>query len=159
VPNTGGWQNWSTVSVPVTLAAGQQVMKVVFDTGGFNLGSIAVAATPPALPAPPTAPAAPTPTSGITGLSTSATMTWSSSGATSYDVNFGSTNPPAQVATGVPTAAYASAGMANSTTYFWQVVARNAGGATPGPVWSFTTIVAPPTAPNSPTPANGAGNV
>jgi len=29
--------------------------------------------------------------------------------------------------------------LANSTTYFWQIVAHNSVGATTGPVWSFTT--------------------
>lgn len=43
VPNTGGWQTWSTVTVPVTLTAGQQVLTLGLDTGGFNLKSIAVA--------------------------------------------------------------------------------------------------------------------
>src|SRR5207253_6373919 len=34
VPNTGGWQNWATVSTRVTLANGPQRMRVVFDTAG-----------------------------------------------------------------------------------------------------------------------------
>ena len=34
-----------------------------------------------------------------------------------------------------------------STKYFWQIVARNAGGTTTGPVWSFTTAAAPPPPP------------
>ncbi len=36
VPATGGWQNWTTVSVPVTLGAGTQQMTVLFDSGGMN---------------------------------------------------------------------------------------------------------------------------
>lgn len=36
VPATGGWQNWTTVSVPVTLGAGTQQMTVMFDSGGMN---------------------------------------------------------------------------------------------------------------------------
>ncbi len=36
VPATGGWQNWTTVSVPVTLGAGTQQMTLLFDTGGMN---------------------------------------------------------------------------------------------------------------------------
>src|SRR5207253_5807915 len=38
VPATGGWQNWTTVSVPVTLGAGTQQMTLLFDTGGMNFG-------------------------------------------------------------------------------------------------------------------------
>jgi len=34
---TGGWQNWTTVSVPVTLGAGVQQMTIYFDTAGVNL--------------------------------------------------------------------------------------------------------------------------
>jgi hypothetical protein len=38
IPNTGGWQNWTTVSVTTpSLSAGQHVLRVVFDTGGCNL--------------------------------------------------------------------------------------------------------------------------
>jgi len=37
VPNTGGWQNWRTVSVPVNLQAGVQILKLAVGTGGFNI--------------------------------------------------------------------------------------------------------------------------
>jgi endonuclease/exonuclease/phosphatase family metal-dependent hydrolase len=40
VPATGGWQAWTTVRQTVNLSAGTQVMRVVFDTGGFNLNWI-----------------------------------------------------------------------------------------------------------------------
>jgi phosphatidylserine/phosphatidylglycerophosphate/cardiolipin synthase-like enzyme len=39
IPNTGGWQNWTTVSVPVTLGAGTQQMTLLFDTGSMNIES------------------------------------------------------------------------------------------------------------------------
>lgn len=55
VPNTGDWQTWTTLSVPVTLLAGQQVLTVVFDAGGFNFASIGL--TPAAPPPPPDVPA------------------------------------------------------------------------------------------------------
>lgn len=37
VPDTGGWQNWQSIHVPVTLAAGDQLATVWCETGGFNL--------------------------------------------------------------------------------------------------------------------------
>jgi hypothetical protein len=42
IPNTGGWQNWTTVSVPITLAAGTQTVTVRFLTANVNLRSITV---------------------------------------------------------------------------------------------------------------------
>jgi Carbohydrate binding module (family 6) len=43
VPSTGDWQEWTTVSIPVTLAAGQQQITLFFDTGGFNVSRITIA--------------------------------------------------------------------------------------------------------------------
>ena len=41
VPNTGGWQTWTTISKSgIALAAGQQVVRVVMDTAGAS-GSVA----------------------------------------------------------------------------------------------------------------------
>jgi hypothetical protein len=40
VPATGGWQTWTTVTVPVTLPAGQQVLTLAQDAGGWNLNSM-----------------------------------------------------------------------------------------------------------------------
>ncbi|MET0465146.1 MAG: carbohydrate-binding protein [Chitinophagaceae bacterium] len=37
LPNTGGWQNWTTVSATVNLAQGNQVLRIYAPTGGFNL--------------------------------------------------------------------------------------------------------------------------
>jgi len=43
VPRTGGWQAWTTISVPLALAAGQQTLVVAFDAPGFNLQYLDVA--------------------------------------------------------------------------------------------------------------------
>jgi hypothetical protein len=40
VPATGGWQNWTTVTAQVTLPAGQQVLTVNEDNGGWNINSL-----------------------------------------------------------------------------------------------------------------------
>jgi endonuclease/exonuclease/phosphatase family metal-dependent hydrolase len=43
VPNTGDWQNWTTVSFTATLGAGWQQITLMSDTGGFNVESVSVA--------------------------------------------------------------------------------------------------------------------
>jgi Carbohydrate binding module (family 6) len=45
VPSTGGWQTWTTVTASVTLPAGQQVLTIYQDNGGWNIDSAAFAAT------------------------------------------------------------------------------------------------------------------
>src|SRR6185295_17833830 len=42
VPNTGGWQNWTSVSFTATLGAGRQQLTLMADTSGFNLDSVTV---------------------------------------------------------------------------------------------------------------------
>jgi len=60
-------------------------------------------------------------------------------------VAFGTSNPPNVVSTDQSTTTYTpSAALAYSTTYYWQISAKGAGGSTAGPEWSFTTIAAPP---------------
>jgi hypothetical protein len=49
--------------------------------------------------------------------------------------------------------------MTNDTIYYWRIDEINAGGTTTGTVWSFTTIVAPPGAASSPSPADSATDV
>jgi hypothetical protein len=44
VTSTGGWQNFVDVKASVTLPAGKQVLKMVEDTGGYNLHWMAFAA-------------------------------------------------------------------------------------------------------------------
>jgi len=112
------------------------------------------------VPATPATPASPAPLSGATNLTgTTIALSWTASGATSYDVAFGTTNPPAAVASNLPAAAYAASGLTAGTTYYWQVIAKNAGGSTAGPVWSFSMLVAPPSAPTLPSPVSSATDV
>ncbi|HXK16452.1 MAG TPA: carbohydrate-binding protein, partial [Polyangiaceae bacterium] len=40
VPGTGGWQTYTTITANVTLPAGQQVIELFEDTGGYNLNSM-----------------------------------------------------------------------------------------------------------------------
>ncbi len=52
VPVTGGYQAWTTVSAPVNLDGGTQVMRVVFESGGVNLNSISVGGSGGSVPPP-----------------------------------------------------------------------------------------------------------
>jgi PKD repeat protein len=110
----------------------------VLNTSSFDNVSVTSSSTTQ----PPATPSSPTPSNGATAVSTTASLTWSAGGATSYDVSFGTANPPPQVATGVTASTYRPSSMANATTYYWRVVARGPGGASTGPVWSFTTAPA-----------------
>jgi hypothetical protein len=87
-----------------------------------------------------------TPTNGAVNQPTSPTLSWSaSSGATSYEYCYDTLNNNGCDGAWTSTGANTSIGLsslANSTTYYWQVRAINAGGATPadaGTGWSFTT--------------------
>src|SRR5207245_9207568 len=54
----------------------------------------------------PGTPTSPSPANSATGVSTTPTLTWSASGATNYDVKFGTRNPPPAVTTAQATASY-----------------------------------------------------
>jgi endonuclease/exonuclease/phosphatase family metal-dependent hydrolase len=43
IPASGGWQAFKSVTVPMTVSSGEQVLTVKFSTGGVNLHSIVVA--------------------------------------------------------------------------------------------------------------------
>jgi hypothetical protein len=93
------------------------------------------------VPLPPDVPSNPNPSNGAIAIGLSPTLAWSAGApGTSYDVFFGLTNPPPQVSTAQAAALYTPAPLADTTPYFWQIVAHNAAGATSGPIWSFTTM-------------------
>jgi hypothetical protein len=107
---------------------------------------------------PPSTPASPHPANGATGVLRNRTLTWSSTGATSYDVYGGPTSPPEKIAT-VITPSYPPGLLPALTKYYWKIVAINVNGATPGPLWSFTTgsvihSVSAPTTPSGPSSNN-----
>jgi hypothetical protein len=79
------------------------------------------------------------PGQGMTGVSTTASITWGAvSGATSYMVYFGtSTSPP--LATSTTETSYTPPAMSPNTLYYWSVTAVNSSGSTPSVLWFFTT--------------------
>jgi chitinase len=66
VPNTTGWQTWQSVTVTTTsLTAGQKVLRIVMDTGDFNLNYVNFSSST----------SNPPPSVGITSPATGATYT------------------------------------------------------------------------------------
>lgn len=82
------------------------------------------------------------PSNGTTGVSASQTLSWSAvSGATGYDVYFGTANPATTLVSSNQSATtYNTGALLSGTTYYWRVVPRNSvGPATGCSTWSFTT--------------------
>jgi hypothetical protein len=118
------WHNWSrdpNAIASARLQIGQAINQIV---GG-----------PPA----PAAPASPSPANAAAAVSTASTLTWSASAnATSYDVYFGTSSTPQFVGNTTATS-YNPGTLMYSATYYWKVVAKNSGGSTSSPTWSFGT--------------------
>ncbi|MES2360056.1 MAG: hypothetical protein V4529_17075 [Gemmatimonadota bacterium] len=94
----------------------------------------------------PTAPAAPdtpsTPSPADTGTAYYTLLSWVSARATNFDVYLSTVNPPTTiVAPQIQSTSYIPT-LLPGTTYYWKIVAFNAGGSATGPVWSFTTSAA-----------------
>ncbi|MCF8405534.1 MAG: right-handed parallel beta-helix repeat-containing protein [Bacteroidales bacterium] len=116
---------------------------------------------------PPSAPHFGVPEDGSTDQAvTGVVLSWSSLDADNdpltYDVGFGTTNPPATLVNGQSESTYDPGLLQYNTQYFWRIVAHDdQGNMTNGPVWSFTTIVPPnlpPDTASNPIPVNGAIN-
>lgn len=92
---------------------------------------------------PPLKAVSPIPASGATNTSRSLRLSWSNGrGATSYDVYFGTTNPPPfkQNQTAL---SYTPAALAANTLYYWRIDSKNAKGTTRGDLWNFRTAKPP----------------
>lgn len=164
--NGWGWQNtayWLTQPTLVTFTSGgTHTMRIQIREDGVRFDQIVLSQGtylngPPGPPTddhtivpksgppgPPASPSSPNPATGSTGVNFSPTLSWSSAGATSNDVRFGTHNPPPFVSTDQSAAFYATSGLSANTTYYWRIVAHNSAGTTTGPLWSFTTGSAPP---------------
>jgi len=93
---------------------------------------------------PPEVPSGPSPADGATDVPVLTSLSWTGSDpdgdSLTYDVYLGTATPPATlVCVGVAESGCVPS-LELATTYTWQVVATDSGGAqTSGPVWSFTT--------------------
>lgn len=108
-------------------------------TGITNPIRVTTTGTAAAGPWPPPEVESPTPADG--GEASSATLHWEVTGAigaTTFDVYFGTSDPPPLVSSGQSSQAYTPT-TDPETEYFWKVVVHADNGSGIGPVWSFTT--------------------
>jgi hypothetical protein len=80
-----------------------------------------------------------TPIDGGTDVATNKVLFWTDGGlGTSYNVYFGTSNPPASIGNQIGTS-YDPGDLEPDTEYFWRIDAVNYDGMTTGTVWSFRT--------------------
>jgi hypothetical protein len=105
----------------------------------------------------PNTPSNPNPANSSTNIPTNMHPTWTGGDqdqgdVVTYDVYFGTTNPPPKVASNQSTNTYIPATMEYVTNYYWKVVAwDNVGLSAAGPLWQFTTGNVPNNPPAKPT--------
>ena len=157
--NSGGWSQiyvGTGLSVARTgRAAGTWCYRVRgSNKAGDGVWSSTVCTTVNPTNQPPNSPSNPNPATGATNVAVTAAPSWTgtdpNNDSLTYEVRFGTTNPPPQAVASQSATTYDPPGdLARSTTYYWQIVASDGrGGVTHGPVWSFTTVVAPQLFPN-----------
>src|ERR1041385_8984421 len=131
--NSGGTSNWSTIWSFTTV------------------------------PLPPPAPTLASPVSGSTKQPTTLTASWIvSTGASSYHLQLSTSAAFTTVSVDDSTLTSVSrqvGSLANNTTYYWRVNAKNSGGTSGwSSIWSFTTVPLAPATPALVSPINGAAN-
>jgi hypothetical protein len=107
------------------------------NASGSTVGPVWTFTTAPTTP-PPSSLTLLNPANGATGVPITATLQWTAADAMNYDVAFGTANPPPTIVTDITSTSYAPT-FAFNTTYYWQITARNAGGAISSEVMAFTT--------------------
>ena len=124
------------------------------NSGGTSNYSSTFSFTTSAAVSPPPAPVLSLPSDGATGVSTSPAISWGSSlGAISYRLQISTSqgfSPTVLDDSSLTGTSRQGGPLSNNTKYYWRVRAKNAGGTSAySSVFSFTTIIAVPGAPDS----------
>jgi hypothetical protein len=93
---------------------------------------------------PPYAPSSPKPANNAMNVSLDSILSWTGGDPdgdpVTYAVYFGTTSPPAKIASNQSTTSYALSPLSFDHQYYWQIVARDNHSATnASPIWTFTT--------------------
>ena len=88
-----------------------------------------------------TAPSNPSPPDLSLGEATTATLSWLATGATSYNVYFGTSSSPPFVATAISTS-FSPGALAPGTTYYWRVTSTDSVSTFSSAIWKFSTVAA-----------------
>jgi len=110
---------------------------------------------------PPDAPSNPDPSDNATEVATNMILSWSggdpdAGDTVTYDVYFGTTNPPSKVVWNQSGNTYNPGILDFLTTYYWQIVTwDNNNASTTGSIWKFTTCNNPVYEPTNPDPYDG----
>ncbi|MDD5688594.1 MAG: glycosyl hydrolase [Elusimicrobia bacterium] len=156
IPNTGGWQIWQDVEISsnTTLTAGNQIMKLVMDTGaGSNNGNfnyikiirLSADTTPPIISN------ITVPTGTLTG--NSVTLTWTTNELSNSKVEYGLTTSygsvtPVTDTGGIYNHSVTLSGLTENTTYHYRIVSVDmSANTTISGDYSFTTILNDPNPP------------
>ena len=122
------------VSYSYRVAAFNTAGSAMSNTASVTLSGSTTSTTVPA------APASPNPANGATGVAVDIDPAWiASARAARYDVYFGTSSTPPLYATNQTTTTLVLPRLANATSYYWRVVAKNSVGSTSGSLWSFQT--------------------
>ncbi|MCD4682600.1 MAG: hypothetical protein K8R86_04885 [Bacteroidales bacterium] len=110
----------------------------------------------------PDVPASPDPADGSTGIIINSSLNWTCSDPEndllSYDVYFGTTNPPTIINSGQTETSFDPGILTYNETYYWKIVAHDQFNTTDGPIWSFTTVDPPTNGLEAYYPFNGNAN-
>ncbi len=120
-------------------------VEIILNIGGWENYAFDNVLVEGTLMSPPSCTTLISPTDGETDLALDGDLTWNSTtGATSYEINFGTDSPPTNIENGTDLGNVLSYTPATSldvsTTYYWQIIPKNSNGSATGcSIWSFTT--------------------